>query len=234
MSENTNEDLYSIKYTFKSIDGGVFKYSVDIDNSTLLQVFEPTHKPAWTELEFNQCDNCPYTTKEMSHCPVALSLADLLEEYSNSLSYADCLIVIETPDRNYNRQTEVQNGIYSLMGLVMATSGCSKTNALRTMARFHLPFSTLEETLIRSLGFYLVKQYFSFKEGKVSSFDLTDLNNIYDDINKVNQGILARIKTVSKKDANKNAIVVLDAFASMLNFAIDEDFTDIEKWFKFD
>lgn len=226
-----DNSLRKTKYTFKSIDGSIYTHSVDINEKTLLHKFEPEHKPEWTLLENNQCSNCPYSTDDFKYCPVALGLAQLLENFSGSLSYTECLVIVETPERNYNKQTEVQNGIYSIMGLIMATSACSKVNTLKSMARFHLPFSTLEETLIRSLGFYLVGQYLHSKKTGQNTFDLSKLHEIYDDLNKVNEGILKRVRSISKKDANKNAIVVLDAFASMLSFAIKEDFSEIEQWF---
>ena len=46
-----------------------------------------------------------------------------------------------------------------MIGLVLATSQCPWFNRLRSLADSHLPFASIEETLIRVTGNYLLQQY---------------------------------------------------------------------------
>ena len=54
------------------------------------------------------------------------------------------------------RETSAQQAMSSVLGLIMATSGCPWTDRLRPMARFHLPFASEAETLYRSVGMFLL------------------------------------------------------------------------------
>lgn len=54
----------------------------------------------------------------------------------------------------------MQIGLYSLLGLVMATSGCPHLDFLRPLALHPLPFSSIHETVFRVSSSYLTEQYF--------------------------------------------------------------------------
>lgn len=91
------------------------------------------------------------------------------------------------------------------------------------MAYFHLPFSSVEETSVRSTSLYLLKQYYVWKAGGKPDWDLEKLNQHYLDVRQVNQGILKRLRSLSKKgDADLNALVILDDFAFNLDMSISE------------
>ncbi len=227
-----NIETYSIKYSFRPEDNVLTEYEVVINESDLTLVLNLKEKPEWTKLDENKCDVCPHNSSTSPHCPAALSLAQFIKDFSNEKSYKMCNVAVETPERTYFKYTSLQSGIYSIMGLILATSGCKVLGVLKPMARFHLPFATDEETIMRSLSFHLTRSYLN--NPKKGTFDISELSTIYDKINKVNKGLLERIRSFSDRDANKNALVVLDAFASMLTFAIDDNFEDLVKRFPFD
>jgi len=105
-------------------------------------------------------------------------------------------------------------------------------NFLKPMARFHLPFSTSEETVFRSTSIHLLRQYFAYKKGEELDLDLQKLNDHYKKVQNVNQGILQRMSTVYKKgDANQNALVILDAFAKVLTMDIEDQLQSMEYLF---
>jgi len=226
------ENTHLIQYNFRSDDGLQFTYNIRLDKDTLTFV-HPSEEvtPEWTKLSHCKCTHCPLDEKETEFCPVASGLATFLEDFSEDPSYKEIKVTVNTEERIYFKKANLQDGIYSIMGIVMATSGCPKMNTLKPMARFHLPFSTMEETIVRSLSFYLIRQYFAHRRGENADFDLDGLDKLYDDINLVNQGILKRIRSVSKKDANTNGLIILDAFTTILNTAISNNFGKLEKYF---
>jgi hypothetical protein len=138
---------------------------------------------------------------------------------------------VEKSERRYRKQLHQQEGLFGLVGLIMATSDCPFMEFLRPMARFHLPFSTLKETTIRAVSFYLLRQYFVAKKGGHPDYDLIELQKHYEALEQVNLGMATRIRSISKADAETNSIVILDTFAQMLSEQLTNKLPDLEKMF---
>jgi hypothetical protein len=99
------------------------------------------------------------------------------------------------------------------------------------MARFHLPFATVDEAMFRSISVYLLRQYFAYQQGGTSDFFLKNVKSYYEKIETVNKGILNRIKHASRLDADRNAIVILNALAQILHMEIDDDLRSLRSIF---
>ncbi len=222
-----------VEYQFKLSENNVHNFKLEIDSTTvecLPKIAEPY--PEWTKLEFHQCSHCPYSSSTIKTCSVALRIAGVAEAFKNEKSFTKATVFVRTGDRIYGKVTDIQTGLQSLFGLVMATSGCSHLDFFKPMALHHLPFATYEETMVRVLGQYLIQQYINKKSTGSGDFDLKDFKTAYEKINKVNQGIIERIRTISSGDADKNAIIILDNFASMLPLEIDTGFESLSPIFK--
>jgi hypothetical protein len=108
----------------------------------------------------------------------------------------------------------------------MVTSGCPIFEKLKPMVRFHLPFASIEETKYRAISMYLLAQYFLYQQGSQPDWDLKKLAEAYENIRVVNESFCKRLRTIEGKDANLNAVVVLDIFADSVNFSIDSRMVD--------
>ena len=116
----------------------------------------------------------------------------------------------------------------------MATSGCPHMEFLRPLTRFHLPFSTPEETIYRVTSYYLLKQYIENKnKGVDEAITLDTLNDSYANVEEVNKGMLARLHSISKGDADKNALVILNNFSQMIGMEIEMDYDSLSEFFGF-
>ncbi|HPO17396.1 MAG TPA: hypothetical protein PLI09_28445 [Candidatus Hydrogenedentes bacterium] len=225
-------ELMEIRYRFAGKDGEVYEFLVRLDARTLDHIFDPPNpSPEWTRLTMEQCVGCPLDASLRVRCPLALSLVELVEKAGTILSYAEMDVTVDTPQRTMSRHTSAQKGVSSLLGLLMATSGCPNTAFLKPMARFHLPFATREETIFRSAGAYLLAQFFLYQRGKKQDMDLRGLQAAYARVQAVNVGMAHRLRHVSEGDANVNAIALLDLFAQDLPFAIDEKLGELEYLF---
>ena len=122
--------------------------------------------------------------------------------------------------------------LFSMFGVIMATSGCPVMDFFKPMAKFHLPFASVEEHLVRSTSFYLLWQYFKNKKGDTPDLDLEKLNERYEAVKKVNLGISKRISHVAEKDADKNAIVLLCSIAELLSYEFTGNLSTIEYLFE--
>ena len=130
-------------------------------------------------------------------------------------------VVLETKDRNYSKHTSLQQGVSAMSGVVMVTSGCPILSKLKPMVRFHLPFASPQETLYRAMSMYLMEQYCKYKQGLKPDWELQGLIDIYEKVHEVNLVFCQRLTSLQSKDANVNALIILDNFANYINFSID-------------
>ncbi len=227
-------DVYRIRYVFTFADGRKRVYDLGLDTKKLSLIRKHTDtSPDWTRLGYNQCVCCTLDTAKVSHCGIAMNLADLVEEFKNDASIDMARVAVYTEDRIYVKKTAVQRGLFSMFGIVMATSGCPIMNIFKPMARFHLPFSTVDETIVRSTAFYLLRQFVNRKRGREADFELETLKERYQKVSQVNEGMLARIQhLIDQGDADLNAIVILNSFAQFFELEHSQDFRVLEHLFE--
>ena len=159
-------------------------------------------------------------------CPIALSIVELADFSRNLTSYEKVELTIQCEERTYCKHTTLQQGISSLVGIYMVTSGCPVMEKLKPMVRYHLPFATCSETQYRVLSMYLLSQYFIYRRGKKPDWGLKKLVKIYDDIQIVNKCFYRRLAHNQSDDAALNALVRLDMFAKHISASIDRDTLD--------
>ena len=209
-------------YTFKFHNGTIQHFSIDLNENTLLMIpHERETYPEWTKLTFCQCPNCPYTPKEKERCPVSENLADLFDFFKDAVSYEKVEVIIETALRTYSKMCSLQEGISSLLGMIMPTSDCPVMQKLKPMVKFHLPFASVDETTYRALTMYMFAQHLRYKKGQKPDWDLKGLVEVYNEVRKVNLSFCQRLKNIAREDANVNALVILDNFANYIKFSID-------------
>lgn len=226
-------DSLEISYLFKLPDGQSERFDVVLDAQTLaLQADQSAQEADWTRLEFHQCDHCPLNRDELAHCPVALSLAGVTERLGNICSHDDIELTVITKERTVTGQTSAQRGISSLIGLLIATSGCPHTDFMKPMARFHLPLSTEEDTMFRAVGMYLIAQYFLRKEGNREDISLQGLTDIYKNLHTLNRSIAERIRFSAPADAPVNGLIVLDMYANLMPYLIEDHLDEIRYLFQ--
>ncbi len=212
------------KYTFHFQDKEDIQFKVELDANTLNLLSPlPVDKNGWTHLDNKKCVVCPLNSSEHPQCPVAKNLIGVLPSFLDMYSFEAVKVTVRIAERVYAASTTVQQALSSMMGIYMVTSGCPIMSKLKPMVRYHLPFASVEETIFRSVSTYLLGQYFRYKNGLNADWDLKGLIKIYKDVQKVNQGMASRLRTLSEKDANLNALVELDVFAKELPDNIEED-----------
>jgi len=128
---------------------------------------------------------------------------------------------VKRGDRSYEMDCDVQTALGSLLGLAMASSACPILGQLRGLARFHLPFAEFEETLFRTVGLYLLRQYFIAKDGGIPDFELVGLAELYDELQEVNRAFKRRIEAISPRDASINAVTLLASLSALVAMSLD-------------
>jgi hypothetical protein len=163
---------------------------------------------------------------------LADGLADIIAGCSNLLSHETLAVEVITPERVISKETTAQQALGSLMGLIMPTSGCPHLAIFKPMARFHLPFSSAEETIYRVSSMYLLAQYFLGKAGKRIDPEFSELGNISESIHTVNRHFAQRLRAATKGDSSVNALTALDLFIKLLSYSLDDSLEELRYLFQ--
>lgn len=227
------QDHFTITYQFAFPDGERTSFALPLGRNNLSLLCPPGDPPpAWAALANHQCRVCPFQADTTPNCPIAHNLAGIVAQFNLRFSYQSVDVTVTTEARTYVKNTSLQEGLSSLLGIIMVTSGCRPMERLKPLVRFHLPFATLEETTFRTISLHLITQYLRKARGLPAEFSLEGLDSIYADVAEVNNAFAKRLREAAQKDANINALVNLHCFAEMvpLNAAdmlggIEESFT---------
>jgi hypothetical protein len=222
--------IIAYRYTFQS--GEIRNFTMILDRATIaLQTDKRPDGPPWALLNHAKCAICPLDEKDHPCCPVALNVADIVEQFKDMVSYENVDVVVTTEDRTYSKATTLQQGLSPLISIVMSTSGCPIMDQLKPMVRFHLPFASLTESVFLMASMHLMKQYFQKQDGRSPDCTLDGLSKIYAQVCIVNRDFALRLQDVEKKDANLNALVNLDCIAQMVPMAVDDVLREIKPYF---
>jgi hypothetical protein len=234
LNGSANNDVIQIKYRLLLNNGTEKVFDIKLNSTSAEYISKmPPELPQWTELDFHKCPNCPLDPTVNMFCPAAISSMELIEFFKDLPSIEPVCLRVETEQRNYSKNTDMQTAATSLLGIIMATSRCPILSKLKPMARFHLPFASIDETRYRTISMYLLGQFFLLKEGKKPDWDLTELKKLNKDINWVNIAFIARLRHIHVDDSAVNALIRLTTFDQDINFTITEDsVTAIEQLFQ--
>ncbi len=227
------KDLITYKFAFKFEDERNITFDIRIEPLTMNLLRNSSEYPEWTKMDHFKCPHCPLNSNEYIYCPVAVNLNSVIKSFNNVSSFDKVFIEVISEERGYFKKTDVQSGVSSLIGILMVTSGCPIMGKLKPMVRFHLPFATLDETEYKVFSMYLLAQFVKRVNGLEPDWDLVKLQKIYDDIKILNINVASKIADLEAKDASINAVVVLNNFADIVSFSIEEqDLSNFNIYFK--
>jgi hypothetical protein len=220
---------HQIVYTFYKDGNLEFDYDVQFDPETLcIEEKSVDNVPEWCRLEFQQCEHCPYTKEEKPVCPVAANIHVLIERFMQSKSTETYHTKVATKERVYSQECDLQTALRSVLGLEMALSSCQYMDFLKPMARFHLPFASIDETIFRSISSFLITEYLNGDLQQETAKDR--LLEHYAELKTLNQRMIQRIDAIEgqRMDADLNAMVILDSLAKILEFELDSEIASLE------
>lgn len=211
-------------YKFNFRDGRKKTFEILLDEKTLaIEKPPPENPPEWAKMSTFRCSNCTLDLDKTEYCPLALYLSDVIEFFNDTPSFEKAIIVVENNERGTYKYTAVQAGVSSLMGIIMAVSGCPVVGKLKPLVRFHLPFASLDETEVRVLSMYILAQYFHFKDGDETDWSLDKLRDLYKEIQKVNRNIVEKLAEIEMQDTNRNAVIALSNYADFITLKLTDD-----------
>ncbi len=223
---------FVITYVFRLRKGVKREFRLVLNRRTLALAPDPDQVPQWWALlDYNQCSLCPLDKGTSPYCPIAVNLMAVVRAFRNAVSIEKAAVTVTVAERTYYKVGAVQEGLSSLLGIIMTTSGCPVMEPLKPMVRFHLPFASLEETVFRMVSMFLTAQFIRSREGRKPEWRLEGLKTIYGDVGTVNRDFAKRMIAAARSDANVNALVNLDAFAILVPLSADRMLKDIAPYF---
>ena len=223
-----------IRYGFDLPDGSKKHIDLCFDPRNFRLTNEvPAEPPFWTELKFSQCANCPLSADEHRHCPSALHMAPAVESLKELVSFDTVGVTVTQAERTAHAETSAQQALSSVLGLIMATSGCPWTDRLRPMARFHLPFASEAETVYRSVCMFLLARELLAHDltGADDSSGFAQLKDLYENLHVVNRDMSRRLGAATRTDPARNAMALLDSYTTLLPAALESSLTELKPLF---
>ena len=232
-TQNSSDELiFNYKFIFSGGREKTFNVRVDKDSLNVIRS-KAEVLPEWAKLKNFKCDHCPLDESKYEYCPLAVNLSDVISFFSDLSSFEKVDVIIDTGNRQIRKSTSMHNGVSSLLGVLMVASNCPVMGKLKPMMRFHLPFSSIEETEYRVLSMYLLAQFFLWKKGKEPDWEMKNLVDIYADIKILNRNVCKKISEIESRDTSINAVVMLNNFAEHVTFILNKKILDnIEVLFK--
>jgi hypothetical protein len=219
------KDTLQIRYGFDLPDGSKKHVDLRFDPLNFRLANElPADPPFWTELKFSQCANCPLSSDEHAHCPSALHMAPAVESLKELVSFDTVGVTVTQAERTVHAETSAQQALSSVLGLIMATSGCPWTDRLRPMARFHLPFASEAETVYRSVCMFLLARELT---GTSDCFGFAELKDLYENLHIVNRDMSRRLGAATRTDPARNAMALLDSYTTLLPAALETSLQEL-------
>lgn len=212
----------TISYQLQWGDEQECRFDVDLERTLEMAELNRETHPEWTRLNSHQCPNCPFSTEQFHYCPAAIEIEQIANHFAETTSIERVDAWIHTEERSFFKNTDMQSVLRSLFGLIMASGPCPILSRLKPLAHFHLPFATLQETIHRLVGTYLINQYLNHNEGKPADWDLQGVEELYRELKVVNQHLMKRIRLASKEDASINAIQSFISIASIVEMGVDD------------
>jgi len=209
-----------VRYSFKLKNDRTVIFDVATEPSENRR--ESGDPPDWARLGFEKCACCPLRGNECTYCPAATRINEIMQAFESSDSTEKVEVTVETAERSYFEECDLQVGINSMLGLMMATSGCPVLKPLGAMASFHIPFCTTRETLHRTVGSYLIRQYFKQLEGGQPDWELKELKQLYHVLEGLNRDFSKRIRKSSRSDAVSNAAIMFFATSVVVSSSLEE------------
>ncbi len=221
----------SITYSFKFLEDGTelkIEAASAADDQNQLKPAKPAR---WTKLEYCQCSNCPLEKSENEYCPAALDIQPVVEQFVALPGVTKVEVEVTTKERDYHKITGLEEGLRSLMGLVMANSACPILANLKPMAFTHLPFATQDEFIVRSVGSYLMRQYYLLKDDKEPDWHLDGLVALNRDLQLVNQAVWQRVHSACEGDSNLKALLSFFTLSSSVSYSLETQLSRIKSRF---
>ena len=188
-----------------------------------------TDVPDWVKLENHQCTICSYKIEDMTYCPAAFDLQDIIAHCCNAISYEKVELSRMTDESTVIINTDMQKALFAVITERAISSACTVLNSRQWTVNYYSMPTTMDNLMYRSISSYLVRQLVKASTTHEFDFRLTDHFGFIDELISVFRTLFKRVKNVCSKDANNNAIVKIVATAELMKMKRDEWIKELKR-----
>ncbi len=211
----------AVEYRITLDDEHAFNYKIQLERDVLVSDRAGAPAADWARLEYQQCTNCPLTPAQRQQCPAAVDLQTVVEDFRGLPAFRKAWVHVRTEEREYSKMVNLEVALRSLLGVIMATSGCPILRRLKPMAHNHLPFATDTEFVLRTVSMYVLRELFNQRDGRTPDWELGELTRDFSALQLVNQALWHRIHDVCAGDTNLKAFLSFFSMSSSMTYSLD-------------
>lgn len=216
----------AVEYRITLDDEYAFNYRIELERDQLSAVRQNTPHE-WTRLEHQKCINCPLRSDQHKYCPAAVDLQTVVEDFRGLPAFKKAWVNVRTSEREYSKMVNLEEGLRSLLGIIMATSACPILAQLKPMAHNHLPFASSNEFALRTISMYLMRELFNARDGKTPDWELNGLTEDFKALQLVNQALWHRIHDACAGDTNLKAFLNFFSMSSNMTYSLESQLQKI-------
>lgn len=225
----------TVTYRFSDDVKCLADYTAKVDPLTCsLAALKDFDAPQWTSTRFYRCKACVAT--KATHCPAAMTLAHLSQAFQDMPQTNGTKLNIDviTPERTYSKRTTFEAGFVSLIGFALTFSGCPAFKPFQPMGYFHLPFASLEETLMHATSAHFMRHYFNHQENEISfpkDGGLADMVALYGAIEETNKHLIERLRKAGQTHGQV-PLTILQFLSQSAHASFSDGMADLKPYFK--
>ncbi len=209
------------RYQIKSETGEQISFNVqnhkDLDPQELNSYSD---LPDWVKLEYHQCPICPFNSENITFCPAAFEMQDVIHQCSSCISTERVELSRIAEEGTVTTETDMQKALFAVIGEKAISSACSVLNSRQWSLDYYSILTTPENLFYRSISSYLMRQYFA-SPGKCDP-DLKGHLDYLDEVIDIFGNLLQRIRGKSSQDASNNALGSIVMSAQLLRHQRDD------------
>ena len=157
-------------------------------------------------------ENCLACDRHHQGCKAERAIGPVVDSFDDLHSTDEVSAEVETEGRIVALKSPAPRVLASLMGLLMASSGCPRLIPFRAMALFHQPFATAEENVVRAAGFWLMR---SSSQGTLVDNPYEALQEAWEMLENVNRHVSEKLLARCSTDVSSNGVAYLDVLAKI-------------------
>jgi hypothetical protein len=199
------------------------QFSFDVQNHKDLDPQElNSHSdvPDWVKLEYHQCPICPFKSENVTFCPAAFEMQDVIHKCSSCISYERVELSRIAEDGTVTTETDMQRALFAVIGEKAISSACSMLNSRQRSLGYYSILTTPENLFYRSISSYLMRQFFT-SPGSCDP-DLKGHLDYLDEVISIFGKLFERIRGETSQDANNNALGSMVMSAQILRHQRDD------------
>ena len=170
----------------------------------------------WARLDHKQCPHCPLCVADTYHCPAALSIASLVRDFADHHSHEQVTVtVVDRVGRRTEWPVDLQKALAVLIRVALFASGCPVVAQFAPAIAGLRPLATPQELLK-----HILLRFLLVSKGERSDAE-QEIRETMKALHTVAKSLCGRFRSELTGDAVVNAVVVIDAIASALEYDFD-------------